>query len=133
MKSMIIKLQVLSIAAITVALGAVFVAVLSFGTAGVSAQHPMEAPKGFDVERQLVSLQVAGREFRAGETHREIQVTNVTNGWVTVILVSMEEGPAQHLVFPVGKIEFYELGSLPRRNADNSSKGWRGNRDWSND
>ncbi|MBZ0137106.1 MAG: hypothetical protein K8I27_12110 [Planctomycetes bacterium] len=125
MKAMIIKLQVLSIAAIAVALGAVFVAVLSFGSSGVSAQHPMEAPKGFDVERQLVFLQVAGREFRAGETHRDIQVTNVTDGWVTVVMRSLEEGPAQYLVFPVGKIEFYELGLLPQRNADNSSKGGR--------
>lgn len=132
MKAMIIKLQVLSIAAIAVALGAVFVAVLSFGSSGVSAQHPMEAPKGFDVERQLVYLQVSGREFRAGETHREIQVTNVTDGWVTVILRPMEMGPAQYLVFPVGKIEFYELGTLPRRDEGNSSKGRRSNRAWSN-
>lgn len=131
MKSMIIKLQVLSIAAIAVALGAVFVAVLSFGSGGVSAQHPMETPKGFDDERLLVYLQVAGREFRAGETHREIQVKDVTDGWVTVVLQPMGEGSAQHLTFAVGKIEFYELGKLPRRPSGNSAPDRRwGN--WSN-
>lgn len=130
MRNMIIKLQVLTIAAIAVALGAVFVAVLSFGSGGVSAQHPMEAPKGFDVERQLVYLQVAGREFRAGTTDKDIQVTNVTNGWVTVVVRPLEEGPAEYLVFPVGKIEFYELGTLPRRNADNSSRGGGGGGNW---